>query len=98
MVVLYRYSNMHTILQLGNCQLTPVINLMLEPLESLLQSQGISTIIKCTETTEDFQSAITTMKKMNVFNVLLDINIDLLPEFFENCRWVLPIIALDQVL
>ena len=59
---------------------------MSQPLESLLQSHGITTIIKCTDTTEDFQAAITTMKKRNVFNVLMDINIDLLPEFFENCR------------
>ena len=86
MVVLYRYSNLHTILQLGNCQLTPVINIICQPLESLLHSQGITTIIKCTDTTEDFQAAITTMKKRNVFNVLVDINIDLLPEFFDNCR------------
>ena len=31
-----------------------------QPLESLLQSQGITTIIKCTDTTEDFQAGLST--------------------------------------
>ena len=52
----------------------------------MLQARDIKTITKCIETTEDFDSAITTMKKQNVFNILIDIDFELLPEFFEDCR------------
>ena len=55
-------------------------------LESLLLNLGVQTVTKCIESSEDFSSAITIMKKQSIFNILMDIDIELLPELFEDCR------------
>lgn len=58
--------------------------------EMLLMTAGVKTFTACLDTednVQDIQTAITTIKKHNAFKVILDVNIQLLPNFFKECRY-----------
>ena len=51
----------------------------------LLVTAGIKTFTACVDIKDDIQTAITTIKKHNAFNVIVNLKTPLLSNFFEEC-------------
>lgn len=51
----------------------------------LLLTAGIRSFTACVENHRDIESVITTIKKHNTFNIVIDLDLRIMAKFFKEC-------------